>query len=273
MTSIRPVVLALSVLSGLTVLPAVARASEACRGVTVDVLIDGQAVRQYAAFGTRYIEALRGKEYAIRLTNPFDVRVAVALAVDGLNTIDARRTTAFDARKWVIGPHETVVISGWQVSMEQARHFFFTTEGQSYAERLGAGENLGLISAVVFRERPAPRPVPVENQETRGRSDQAAPPAAAGAPSAAGTAKSEMARPAGPDDYAATGIGSRTEHRVEYVHLELESQPTASINIRYQYRSQLVRLGVIPPGPASEDPLDRRQKASGFNTRFCPDVR
>jgi hypothetical protein len=60
------------------------------------------------------IEALKGKEYEIRLHNPFPVRVAVALSVDGLNTIDAQHTTAAHGRKWVIGPYETITISGWQ---------------------------------------------------------------------------------------------------------------------------------------------------------------
>jgi hypothetical protein len=54
-----------------------------------------------------YIEALKSREYAIQLRNPFGVRVAVALSVDGLNTIDARQTSAADARKWVLDPYET----------------------------------------------------------------------------------------------------------------------------------------------------------------------
>ncbi len=76
---------------------------------------------------------------------------------------------------------------------------------------------------------------------------------------------------AGTNDYAATGIGERTEHRVEWVQLDLEEQPAASVNIRYEYRTQLVRLGVLP-GPDT-DPLARRQKANGFEGRFCPDIR
>ena len=39
-----------------------------------------------------YVEAMRGASYALRLTNPTPYRVAVALSVDGLNTIDARHT-------------------------------------------------------------------------------------------------------------------------------------------------------------------------------------
>ena len=65
----------------------------------VDVLVDGAPERRYAHDGRWYVEARRGREYAIRLRNPYAVRVAVALSVDGLNTIDARETTAADARK------------------------------------------------------------------------------------------------------------------------------------------------------------------------------
>ena len=78
----------------------------------VDVLVNGAPQRRYAHDGRWYVEALKGREYAIRLRNPYAVRVAVALSVDGLNTIDARETTAADARKWVLGPYETVTISG-----------------------------------------------------------------------------------------------------------------------------------------------------------------
>ena len=58
--------------------------------------------------------------------------MAVALSVDGLNTIDARETTAADARKWVLDPYQTVTISGWQTSQTEARRFEFTTEARSY---------------------------------------------------------------------------------------------------------------------------------------------
>ena len=69
----------------------------------VNILVDGAPQRRYAHDGRWYVEAFKGREYAIRLRNPYAVRVAVALSVDGLNTIDARETTAADARKWVLG--------------------------------------------------------------------------------------------------------------------------------------------------------------------------
>jgi len=56
------------------------------------------------------------------------------------------------------------------------------------------------------------------------------------------------------------------------VHLNLESRPAATIDIRYEYRSQLVRLGILPDRPAA-DSLSRRQNAHGFDKGFCPDIR
>ena len=53
----------------------------------VEILVNGVPQTRYAHDGRWYVEAFKGREYAIRLRNPYPVRVAVALSVDGLNTI------------------------------------------------------------------------------------------------------------------------------------------------------------------------------------------
>src|SRR5262245_8725548 len=127
---------------------------------TMEILVDGRPVTEYAARGASYIEALAGREYAVRLTKRTDRRIAVALSVDGLNSIDAKTTSAADATKWVLGPYESITIDGWQTSAQTARKFFFTTESRSYGAWLGKTRNLGVIAAAVFRERlPMPRPL------------------------------------------------------------------------------------------------------------------
>ena len=55
------------------------------------------------------------------------------------------------------------------------------------------------------------------------------------------------------------------------VYLDLEETAAASISIRYEYRPQLVRLGILPARPADHDPLDRRERARGFDPGFCPE--
>ena len=214
----------------------------------VEILVDGAPQPRYAHEGRWYVEARKGREYAIRLRNPYPVRVAVALSVDGLNTIDARETTAAGARKWVLGPYETVTISGWQTSQLEARRFEFTTEASSYGQALGKTANLGVISAVFFRER-----VPAITQETS--KDES-------------TASANAKR--ADDEFAATGMGRRTGHAVTQVWLNLEDRPAQTVNIRYEFRPQLVRLGILRPVPTA-DPLQRRERARGFEPGFSPE--
>jgi len=251
---------------------------QACAGHVqspqIMVFVDGRPIPMYYHQGSVYVEAMKGKEYSIRLTNPLGQRVAVALAVDGLNSINAQHTEARLGPKWVLDPYETVVIDGWQVNSKQARRFFFTTEAKSYGAWLGKTENLGIISAAFFKERARPvvrhadeaRPSPSPLQGgARERSKEEAP---------AGEMKSQMkdrdASRAPEQDYAATGIGDRVKHEVHRVYLDLEDKPFATVNLRYEFRPALVKLGVLAPPPA-QDALARRQHARGFEDSFCPE--
>jgi hypothetical protein len=233
----------------------------------VDILIDGVSQPRYAHSGRWYVEARKGREYAIRLRNPYGVRVAVALSVDGLNTIDARETTAADARKWVLGPYETVTISGWQTSRTEARRFEFTTEARSYGQALGKTANLGMISAVFFKERvPALTSSELSRDSAGGRP---AAPRSSRAPERAESAATPVEQKA-ENEYAATGMGRRTDHATEQVWLNLEEAPAQTLDIRYEFHPQLVRLGILPPD-RNVDPLQRREGARGFEPGFCPD--
>jgi hypothetical protein len=227
----------------------------------IDVVVDGVPRPRYAHHGRWYVEALRGKEYAIRLRNPYGVRVAVALSVDGLNTIDARETSAAEARKWVLAPHSTVTIRGWQTSRTEARRFEFTTEARSYGQALGRTDNLGVISAVFYREKLAGIVRDATGQADR-RAEAPARPTAH--PPAAAAEKSQA-----DEEYAATGMGRPTDHAVTRVWLDLEDTPSQTVNIRYEFRSGLVRLGILPAVPA-DDALTRRERARGFDDGFAP---
>lgn len=231
-------------------------------GGQVEILVNDTPQRRYAHDGRWYVEAVKGQEYAIRLHNPYPVRAAVALSVDGLNTIDARHTAAADARKWVLDPYETVTISGWQTSRTNARRFEFTTEARSYAQALGKAANLGVISAAFFRER-----MTTMTRESANEIARSAPSAGPVAESAGDAASPGMLSTEG---YAATGMGRRTDHVVTQVHLELEATPAQTVNIRYEYRDQLVRLGILPAASVV-DPLQRRERARGFEPGFSPE--
>lgn len=255
--------------------------NSAAYGFEVEVLVDGRTLEEYYARGRRYVEALEGAEYELRIRNPLGVRVAVALSVDGLNTIDARRSSAWDSSKWVIEPYQTITISGWQMSSERARHFYFTTERNSYGAKLGQTANLGVITAVFFRERqrvgivmpPPRRPRPMEEDSVRDKSRNA-PNTSTGRDEARAGAQSEKSQsyPAPDDDYAATGIGRNVQHDVSWINLDLESRAAAEVTLRYEYHDALVRLGIFPRPYPQPDTLRRRERASGFpDRRYSPE--
>jgi hypothetical protein len=181
----------------------------------LEVLVDGRPLSEYYSRGEAYVEAWNGAEYELRLRNSSADRVAVALSVDGLNTIDADRSSAWNGSKWVIEPYQTITITGWQTNTEQARRFYFTSERDSYAARLGQRADIGLISAVFYRERN--RPVPI----TRSR-----PEAAEGAKAQAGMMS---------EDRAATGEGRSVRNEVCLIDMDLDSRPVAEVRLRYEW--------------------------------------
>jgi hypothetical protein len=259
-------------------------------GVRMEVLIDGRPAEEFPARGKRYLQAFRNKEYAVRLTNDTGGRVAVALAVDGLNSVDAKHTTAADATKWVLGPWESIVVEGWQVGRDHARKFLFTTEQKSYGEWLGDARNLGVISAVAFgekRRRVTQRPWwsrrsggdedgAFGGAAGEGTDSKRAPRSidreaeASSSPALGKSSSADHARRRGdrasrkPKDHAATGIGRRLEHEVEWVDFDMDPTPIATLSLRYGFRDELVSLGVLPARRRADRTLNRRESAGGF---------
>jgi len=256
---------------------------------TLEVLVDGRPLAELYGHGRRYVEASPGREYSLRLTNHTGRRVGIAVSVDGLNSIDARTTTAQAGSKWILGPYESIVLDGWQTSSALARHFYFTTEKSSYGAWLGKTANLGVIAAVVFRERlpETDQPMlfrergqaatPESRAEGGGGAPGGAPSAAAPAPAAPGRADAGGGALSGggfqappSDEYAATGIGREVDHQIEQVRFDAERSAAACLEIRYEYRPALVKLGLLPR-VRPNDPLDRREHAHGFEPGFAPD--
>jgi len=273
-------------------------AAQAAAGGRYDlsVVVGGVTAAEYPFQSKTYIEAIRGRSFSLRISNPTSERVAVALSVDGRNVIDAKRTSAGAATKWVLSPGQILEVPGWQVSGQTARRFFFTETGHSYAKWLGDTANVGTIEAVFFRERirrpqawtPPQEPEPLTENDRAGAPNGAegAPGLADGAPQMQGEAKSRdsasaapeagasgsrremmQPRPTEADRFAATGIGERTSNPIEWVDFEGESAPAARISLRYEFRTELLRLGVLPRA----DELFARERGRGFEPEYAPD--
>lgn len=251
------------------------------RAFDIQILVNGRPLDEYVGRGKSYVEAIAGAEYEVRIRNLQPYRVAVALSVDGLNTIDARHTSAWNASKWVIEPYGTISVGGWQMSSERARKFYFTSERDSYGAKLGQTANLGVVTAVFFRER-RPRPVtitprPPYDEDGRYKREDAPRAGSAGEGQDNKSAESSSARggqiaPQPDDDYAATGIGRSVRNDVRWVNMELDSSAVGEQTIRYEYYSALVRLGILPRGYERQDTLRRREDSRGFeDRRFSPE--
>jgi hypothetical protein len=260
----------------------------------LSVVVDGERVPKHRLGDRTYIEAIRGRSFSLRITNPGPERIAVAVSVDGRNVIDAQRTTALGATKWVLGPGEVIDVPGWQISGDTARRFFFTETRSSYAKWLGDTRNVGTIEAVFFREKrrpgyvymPPPAEDPLASSEREegartGDSQAGAAGGVMGAP-APGEAKDEVrvqadgrARRDGArqksrsesDRFAATGAGERTHFPVNWIEFDEDPDPVAQIRLRYEFRRELIRLGVLLP----REDLHARERGRGFERQYAPD--
>ena len=246
--------------------------------VGVSVQVDGSAASLYPAVdgsGRYYLEAHSGSRYAVTLANRTGERIGVVLTVDGLNAISGDRDTA-RGRMYVLDPWQSTVVQGWRTSLQEIRQFTFVDERRSYAARTGqANEKMGWIEVAVYKERhPYVRvtPTPVPYAEPRRQDDQsnrdraeAAPAPSAQAPAEAGAAASREADTKSARAYPGTGWGDRAHDPVVLVSFDPEYSPCERTTLRYEYRSALVALGVLPQPTYTRDRLWQREHSEpGF---------
>jgi hypothetical protein len=109
--------------------------------------------------GKPCLQVQEGDEYSIVVTNPLPVRMAVAVSIDGLNSIDGKRTSPDNARKWIIEARGSLTLRGWQTDRSSLRRFVFTGQDESYAQWKGEKDgkkytrNLGVIGVAYFWNR------------------------------------------------------------------------------------------------------------------------
>jgi hypothetical protein len=252
--------------------------------VGIAVEVDGRQARLYPSpdgSGRYYLEARAGSRYSVSLANRSGERLGVVLTVDGLNAISGARDTG-RGRLYVLDPWQSTSVQGWRTSLQDVRQFTFVDERRSYATRTGqANEKMGWIEVAVYRERrpfvqAAPyaepwRGRPVEEPAKRGRDQAPAAPEARTARDDAGAAsssESDAKLEQGSNrsrSYPGTGWGDRAHDPVVLVSFDPQPEPSERLTLRYEYRSALVALGVLPPRASARDRLWQREHAEpGF---------
>jgi hypothetical protein len=242
------------------------------------VEIDGERSPLYPApdgSGRYYVEARPGARYSVLLENRSAERLGVVLRVDGLNVISGERDTG-RGRMYVLDPWRSATVRGWRTSLEEVRQFTFVDERASYAARSGkANEKMGWIELAVYREQRAivqapvleAPPVASSTDEGRDRATAGAPPAPA-VPDAEGhrdAARAEARLQSAPEaSYPGTGWGRRSQDAAVLVSFRPETAPTECLTLRYEYRSGLVALGVLPVPPRLDRLHQRDSASAGF---------
>jgi hypothetical protein len=254
--------------------------------VQVSVTVAGRQAPLYHASNRPdrwYLEAREGARYEVRVRNTTGQRVGFVLCVDGLNAIDGRRSElSRDEPMYVLGPYESATIKGWRRSLASVNRFVFVDEERSYAERTDQGNgDLGWIRVLAFYER-QPEIRFRGEEPSRSRPDGATPPAPEAAPPRAGDAAPRETGKAAPESRGATGVepqargegyggpvaqdshpgtgwGSQERDRVRTVHFDPAPYASAHVVLRYEYRSGLVALGILPWRGGDPDRLWERE--------------
>jgi hypothetical protein len=237
-----------------SVIPALAWAHVG-KGNTVDVRIVSDSGNEFAKYKIYprvhreinyfYVEAVKGGRYSIQVTNKSGRRIGVVIAVDGRNIIDGKKSDLKrDERMYIIGPYGSNTFEGWRTGVNRTNRFYFTEQSSSYAEKVfGDASAMGTIALAVYREK-LPEVIPYS--ETPSRMKEA--PAGA-APHAPRESRSTDKAYQKKGEEAGTGFGETTYSPVQVVHFDPEHVPAEKIVLKYEWRSELCRKGIISCGP------------------------
>jgi hypothetical protein len=221
----------------------------------VDVRIVSDAGGEFAQYRTYprvrnegryfYMEAVKGEKYSIEVTNRSDRQIGVVIAVDGRNIISGSKSDLKNnERMYIISPHATNTFEGWRTGMDKTNRFYFTEQSDSYAEKVFSDASaMGTIAVAVYREK---FPAIALNPETTYRAQEA--PAGA-APQAPTEKRSYDRAEKGKSEQAGTGFGETTYSPARRVHFETENFIAEKIVLKYEWRQELCKKGIIGCGP------------------------
>jgi hypothetical protein len=196
-----------------------------------------------------YVEAVKGDKYSIEVTNRSDWNVGVVIAVDGRNIISGSKSDLKNnERMYIISPHATNIFEGWRTGMDRTNRFYFTEQSDSYAEKVFSdGSAMGTIAVAVYREK---LPPVVLRSHPSFRAQEA--PAGA-APQASMEKRSYDRAEKEKSEQAGTGFGETTYSPARQVHFAAENIIAEKIVLKYEWRQELCKKGVI--GCASKNRL------------------
>ncbi len=92
-----------------------------------------------------------GQRYRVRIRNDSQHEVAVAIAVDGINTLELSENAGFrQLGKLIIAPKSTGVIAGWYTDANTVEPFVVRSEFEGILSQLPPPMSLGMVSATFY---------------------------------------------------------------------------------------------------------------------------
>lgn len=234
--------------------------------VALEIIDDqGHHFNRYAAHSNKrnerryYLEAERGKNYALRLSNKTGKRLGVVIAVDGRNIINGKRSNLRPTESmYVLNPYETVNLKGWRTNGKHVHRFVFSAAEDSYAETtFNDTSAMGVIALAVFHED---MPVWIAKPRIQMERNRASGPVRKAAPSAMGDAMED----------AGTGFGERAYSPVKRVEFKPRRRSSMKILVKYEWRETLCAKGVIDCHSEPRDPANRLWGNGGLYAPYPP---
>ncbi len=122
------------------------------RNYEMEILINGRSVKEYFHDHKTYIEGRKGSVFSINLRNNSSEKALFIPTVDGLSVMNGK-DGSFDSRGYILDAYSSMKIDGWRLSNDEVAEFYFSSVADSYRHRKGKGNSVGSIAVVVFREK------------------------------------------------------------------------------------------------------------------------
>lgn len=216
----------------------------------MEILVNGKKVKEYFKNYKTYIEGKKDSVFSIRIKNNSSERTLFVPTVDGLSVIDGENGS-FDSRGYILEPFSSMTIDGWRINDNEVAEFYFSSKDDSYRKRMKKGDNLGSIAVAIFREKayidrfnftfddkimpdwPVYQNDPKLNNNVIYTNNKYDP-----ITSLRTCACSSMSQEIG------TGFGNTKRSVVESVHFRREQKPVEILEVFYNTRKQLSKMGI-----------------------------
>ncbi|HXI60745.1 MAG TPA: hypothetical protein VNO55_32010, partial [Polyangia bacterium] len=258
----------------------------------MEVLVDGVPAPTFHQGGETFVMGQLGQRYTLRIHNNSPRRIEAVVSVDGRDAVDGKSADYRSKRGYLVPAWGQVDIDGWRLSRWQAAAFRFSAVEDSYAARVGAPRDVGVIGAAIFTERyvpppPPPRilelPAPRADREDdygapenlRSSDKKATASRSSNKSTAAGAPLPSAAPPADRAPQSRSGLGTEFGEAVassiqEVAFVRASAyRPTTILGIRYNDRAGLLAMGIDVDGvscgyPGCEPEVALRRSARPF---------